>query len=282
MKTLIFVVVKHQAAKDMILSLDFKVMVVQPLNPISSPSTQRGGEENTPFNTRLEYNRSTPSRTRSYHVEKTPRHTQGLQKKKTHRSSRNEHNQVTDTGSNQTAAVPHQVLFDMHKKRKPQHWKFIQLVCNDEYIHMNKQDLRSEHARCAFCKKCNTEIKFEKACTANVTRHMAKLHAKELKQASAEETAPKKEQIQTLVHQDVDPMPTRSSFGVRATADEQDRCDKLAAIWIAKSSRSFTIVNDKYFQKYSRKMKSVQCGVAGSAKSARSLDPTSHQCPDTD
>ncbi|POM66827.1 LOW QUALITY PROTEIN: Hypothetical protein PHPALM_17259 [Phytophthora palmivora] len=123
---------------------------------------------------------------------------------------------------------------------------------------MNKQDLRSEHARCAFCKKCNTEIKLEKACTANVTRHMTKLHAKELKQAAAEETARKNEQIKTLVHQDVDPIPKRSSFGARATADEQDRCDKLAAIWIAKSSRPFAIVNDKYFRKYSRKMNSVQ------------------------
>ncbi|POM68665.1 Gag protein [Phytophthora palmivora] len=28
--------------------------------------------------------------------------------------------------------------------------------------------------------------------------------------------------------------------------------------------------------------RACECGVAGSAKSARSLDPTSHQCPDTD
>ncbi|POM66249.1 Hypothetical protein PHPALM_17923 [Phytophthora palmivora] len=102
--------------------------------------TQSGGEENTPYNTRLEYNCGTPSRTRSDHVEKTPRQSQGLQKKKTPRSSRSEHNQVTDTGSNPTAAVPRR----------------------DEYIHMNKQVLRSEHARCAFCNTCNTEIKFER------------------------------------------------------------------------------------------------------------------------
>lgn len=79
----------------------------------------------------------------------------------------------------------------MHKKRKPEHWRFIQLACKNEYIGMNIKDLRSEHARCAYCNKCGEEIVFEKSNTAYVTRHMKKKHPKELKKAAEEEKARK-------------------------------------------------------------------------------------------
>ncbi|POM81768.1 Hypothetical protein PHPALM_214 [Phytophthora palmivora] len=73
------------------------------------------------------------------------------------------------------------VLFDILKKRKPQHWHFIQLVCKDEFIGMDVKPLRSQRARCAYCNKCKIENLFEKSSTAHVTRHMQKRHPKELK-----------------------------------------------------------------------------------------------------
>ncbi|EGZ19403.1 hypothetical protein PHYSODRAFT_297980 [Phytophthora sojae] len=89
------------------------------------------------------------------------------------------------------------VLFEMYKKRKPQNWQFIQLVCKDEFRGMNKQHLRSEHARCAYCTRCNKEIKFEKSCTTYVSKHMAKVHPKDLKQAVEAIEAQKRDQTQT-------------------------------------------------------------------------------------
>ncbi|POM69541.1 Hypothetical protein PHPALM_14161 [Phytophthora palmivora] len=287
MKTLIYVMVKHQVAKDMILSLNFKAMVVQPLNPcgnwaallthdvitpqrgnskqstrctysgrhgktprsahkeISSQITQRGGEENTPYNTRLEYKCSTHSRTRSGHVEKkTPRQSQGLQKKKTPRSSHSEHNQVTDTGSNQTAAVPRRVLFDMHKKRKPHHWRLCSLHISDHST-LDAHFTTSAILKSSVYRECYEPY-------GEITRKGTQAGCC-LKKQLAEKSKFKLLFTKTSIQ-----CQKRSSFGVRATADEQDRCDKLAAIWIAKSSWPFTIVNDKYFRKYSRKMNSVQ------------------------
>ncbi|KAE9069861.1 hypothetical protein PF005_g26676 [Phytophthora fragariae] len=91
----------------------------------------------------------------------------------------------------------------MHKKRKPEHWRFIQLVCKNEYIGMNIKDLRSEHARSAYCNKCGEEIVFEKSNTAHVTRHMKKKHPKELKKGAEDEKARKQNSFQSLMHQDV-------------------------------------------------------------------------------
>ncbi|KAK1935100.1 hypothetical protein P3T76_010866 [Phytophthora citrophthora] len=60
----------------------------------------------------------------------------------------------------------------MHKMRKPQHWRFIQLVRKEECSGIDILNLRSEHARCAFCNKCKVEITFEKSNTSSVTKHM--------------------------------------------------------------------------------------------------------------
>lgn len=150
------------------------------------------------------------------------------------------------------------VTFNIRKMRKPQHWVFIKLVCKDEFINMDKDKLRSEHARCAFCTKCNVEIKFEKSSTAYVTKHMEKFHCKELKAAVEAIAARKKSESQVLVHNEIKDLSDRTTVQQPATAEEQARADALATVWIAKSMRPFNIMNDKYFRKYARFLNSVQ------------------------
>lgn len=221
-------------------------------------SVQRSHSNQTPSNSYRDHSSKTPGSSQRGRSHKTPNSSQSTRRSRTP-SSAQRGGRNGSSGSALALSRPRRILFNMHKMRKPQHWRFIQLVCKDDYSHIHMDDLRSEHARCAFCNKCGVEIAFEKSNTAHVTKHMKTRHPKELKQATEEEESRRRNKTQILVHTKPNNLPTASDYQEAATAEEQLRADDLASIWVAKSMRPFSITSDKYFRKYSRYINSV-CG----------------------
>ncbi|POM71607.1 Zinc finger BED domain containing hypothetical protein 1-like [Phytophthora palmivora] len=87
---------------------------------------------------------------------------------------------------------------------------------------------------------------------------MEKFHSAELRNEKGEERQHKKRKVQILVHRQVNSVTTSSSMDDACSPEDQERADDLVAIWVAKSTRPFSIVEDKYFLKYVQHLNQVQ------------------------
>ena len=124
---------------------------------------------------------------------------------------------------------------------KPENWQFIKLVGPAG----EKREWKTNECLGAYCEKCKMHLKYdpEKGNTKQVQNHMTNFHAKQLslyvksKTAGTKRTLVGMEKFVTKKHKSEEMLP--------ASKADQAVGDALLSLWVAKSLRPFSIVEDE-------------------------------------
>jgi len=136
----------------------------------------------------------------------------------------------------------------MKKPHKPEHWQFIELHPLEGYASTPVKSLGSEHAAGAYCRRCNCLLSYSKGQTTTVTRHMIVYHYAEINQYRAKHKKNRTKKLENKSRHNCDDTTDRPV--VKITREQQKRANALLAIWLAKSQRPFSLVQDKGFLDY--------------------------------
>ncbi|KAE8898517.1 hypothetical protein PF005_g29737 [Phytophthora fragariae] len=136
-------------------------------------------------------------------------------------------------------------MYKIKKQHRKEMWGFIRLVRDDRFAEIPKKELHSDHARCAYCMVCEEEITYTTGNTTAVGRHMNKFHEKVLVNFQ-KRLAAKRSSTGVALSSGCACSTTGSSteLVVDITPEQQGHVDKLLAVWVAKSLRPFSIVED--------------------------------------
>ncbi|RLN72037.1 hypothetical protein BBJ28_00023505 [Nothophytophthora sp. Chile5] len=145
----------------------------------------------------------------------------------------------------ETAATPSN-MFKLKRQHRPELWSFIRLVPASSFADLPTTDLESSHAKCAFCIKCKTPIPFQKGVTVAVKRHMETYHADSIREYCEKKNGAKRTSGVALSGGCGDSKVSTSevSDAVEISRDQQAHANNLVALWIAKSQRPFSTVED--------------------------------------
>ncbi|KAG1704345.1 hypothetical protein DVH05_006353 [Phytophthora capsici] len=135
------------------------------------------------------------------------------------------------------------VLFTMKRQKRRDVWHFARLIRSEACRHIERNDLKNDHAELAYCLLCSAKVKFRVG-QSKLPLHMEMYHSEELKAYNTKAEQRNQSTGQVAFH--------GFSTGKRQmlrtiSAEQQKRVNLLLAEWIARHFRPIKIVEDAGF-----------------------------------